>query len=51
MAARTAVAEGLTEDQFAGRIDLPAYAHWDEYDSWMVLNARAVYRWVAGGER
>ena len=46
-AVRRAMAEGLTEDEVAERIELPAYAHFGQYEDWMPLNARAVYRWLA----
>lgn len=46
-AVRRAVADGLTEDQAADRIRLPAYAGWDQYEAWFPLNVRDVYRWVA----
>ncbi len=46
-AVRGAMAQGLSEEQMAARIDLPEYAGWDQYDTWFVLNARAIYRWLA----
>lgn len=49
---RAAVAEaiddGLTEDQMAERLSLPEYAGWGQYEAWMPLNARTIYRWMAG---
>ena len=51
---RRAVAEavqaGLSEDEAAARIRLPAYSSWGQYDAWLELNVRAVYRWSAGRE-
>ncbi len=46
-AVRRAIAEGMSEDEVAEEIELPAYADWGQYDPWMSLNARAVYRWLA----
>ena len=43
-----AVAEGLTEDQAADQISLPEYASWVQYEAWLPLNVRAIYRWIAG---
>ncbi|MCH7564212.1 MAG: MBL fold metallo-hydrolase [Gemmatimonadetes bacterium] len=43
-----AVDEGLTEDQAAERISLPEYASWSQYEAWLPLNVRAIYRWIAG---
>ncbi len=48
-AVRRAFANGLSEDQVADSIELPAYANWGQYEAWMPLNARAVYRWFATG--
>ncbi len=48
-AVRGAVLEGLTEDQTASRITLPQYAHWEQYEAWMPLNARAIHRWLSDG--
>lgn len=50
-AARTAVADGLTEDQAARRIRLDQYADWDRYEDYFPMNVRAAYRWVAGAGR
>lgn len=47
-AVRSAVAEGLTEDQAAERIQLDQYSTWGRYDDWFPLNVRGVYRWLAG---
>ena len=49
VAVRRAIAEGLSEDEAAEAIELPAYANWGQYEDWMALNARAVYRWLAAG--
>jgi len=50
---RRAVAEaidaGLSEDEAAARVRLPAYSSWDRYDAWFESNVRGVYRWMAGG--
>ena len=48
-AVRRAIAVGLSEDEAAEAIQLPAYANWGQYEDWMALNARAVYRWLAAG--
>ena len=48
-AVRRAMAEGLNEDEVAEAIQLPAYSNWGQYENWMALNARAVYRWLAAG--
>lgn len=40
--------EGLSEDEAASRIRLPAYRAWGGYDHWFELNVRAMYRWVGG---
>jgi len=45
-AVRRAVAAGLSEDEAANRIRLPAYAAWGQYDGWLPLNVRGVYRWL-----
>jgi hypothetical protein len=49
---RRAVAEaieaGLSEDEAAARVTLPAYSSWDQYDAWLELNVRGVYRWAVG---
>ena len=47
-AVRGAITEGLTEDQMAERITLPKFAGWGQYEDWMPMNARAIYRWLAG---
>lgn len=47
-AVREAIDQGLTEDQTAERIELPAYSAWSQYDEWMPMNARAIYRWLSG---
>jgi glyoxylase-like metal-dependent hydrolase (beta-lactamase superfamily II) len=47
-AVRAAIAEGLTEDEAASSIRLPAYSSWDRYEDWFSLNVRGVYRWVSG---
>jgi glyoxylase-like metal-dependent hydrolase (beta-lactamase superfamily II) len=39
---------GLSEDEAAAQIRLPAYREWGAYDDWFELNVRAIYRWVAG---
>ena len=49
VAVRQAMAEGLSEDEVADAIQLPAYANWGQYEDWLALNARAVYRWLAAG--
>ena len=48
-AVRGAIASGLSEDQLAESIELPQYANWGQYEEWMPMNARAIYRWLAGG--
>lgn len=50
-AVRRAIADGLTEDQAADRIRLPAYAQWGQYDAWLPLNVKGVYRWLAEERR
>ena len=42
-----AIDEGLSEDQAAERIALPEYANWSQYEAWLPLNVRAIYRWMA----
>lgn len=49
-AVRAAVAAGWTEDQAAERIRLPSYSHFADYDAWLPLNVRAVYRWLTDPE-
>lgn len=44
---RQSIARGLTEDEVANTISLPAYADFGQYGSWLALNARAVYRWLS----
>jgi len=46
-AVETAVREGLSEDEAATTIKLPQYADWGGYDTWLELNVRGMYRWVA----
>jgi len=46
-AVRAAVARGLTEDEMAEQVELPAYSDFGQYEEWMPLNARAIYRWLA----
>lgn len=43
-AVAAAVAEGLSEDEAAERVRLPAYADWSGYDNWFALNVRGMYR-------
>jgi glyoxylase-like metal-dependent hydrolase (beta-lactamase superfamily II) len=45
-AVRSAVDHGLTEDEAAERVKLPAYERWGQYADWFPLNVRAVYRWM-----
>ncbi len=45
-AVRRLISEGLSEDEAAAQVELPPYADWGQYDDWMPLNARAVYRWL-----
>ena len=51
---RRAVAEaieaGLSEDEAAARVKLPAYSSWGQYDAWLELNVRGVYRWMVAGQ-
>jgi glyoxylase-like metal-dependent hydrolase (beta-lactamase superfamily II) len=44
-AVHQAIAEGLSEDEMAANIELPAFANFGRYEEWMPLNARAIYRW------
>lgn len=46
-AVRRAVADGLSEDEAAAQVRLPAYASWGQYEAWFPLNVRGVYRWIA----
>jgi glyoxylase-like metal-dependent hydrolase (beta-lactamase superfamily II) len=46
---RRGVAEGLSEDEVAERIELPDFAYFGQFEAWMPLNARALYRWIVGG--
>ena len=46
-AVRDAVAAGWTEEQAAERIRLDAYSAWGNYEQWLPLNVRGVYRWLA----
>lgn len=39
-----AIARGLTEDQAAEQVRLPAYASWGQYEAWFPLNVRGAYR-------
>lgn len=48
-AVRAGIAAGLDEDETVAAIQLPDYAHFDQYENWMPLNARAIYRWLTGG--
>jgi glyoxylase-like metal-dependent hydrolase (beta-lactamase superfamily II) len=48
-AVRRARAEGLSEDEAAERVRLPAYSAWEQYEAWLPLNVRGVYRWLAAG--
>ncbi len=41
---------GLSEDEAAAQIRLPAYSGWGAYDDWFELNVRAIYQWVAGSQ-
>lgn len=45
-----AIAAGLSEDEAAERVRLPAYEGWDGYANWFPLNVRGMYRWLAGRE-
>jgi glyoxylase-like metal-dependent hydrolase (beta-lactamase superfamily II) len=45
-AVRQARAQGLSEDQAMQQIRLPAYASWAQYEQWLPLNVRAIYRWL-----
>lgn len=46
-AVREAVRSGLSEDEAAGRVRLPEYADFEQYEAWFPLNVRAVHRWLA----
>jgi cyclase len=48
-AVRSAIREGLTEEQAAARVRLDAYAAWEQYEAWFPLNVRGVYRAYSGG--
>ena len=50
-AVRHAVDDGLTEDEAADQVRLPAYASWGQYDAWFSRNVRGVYRWISEGGR
>lgn len=50
-AMRKALADGLSEDQAVAQVTLPAYQAWGQYQAWMPMNARAIYQWLAKGER
>ena len=43
-----AVEEGLSEDEMASEIALPGFEDFGQYEAWMPLNARAIYRWITG---
>lgn len=43
-AVQGAIARGLTEDQAAEQVRLPAYASWGQYEAWFALNVRGAYR-------
>ena len=45
-----AIEAGLSEDEAAARVRLPAYSSWGQYDAWLEQNVRGVYRWMAGGQ-
>jgi glyoxylase-like metal-dependent hydrolase (beta-lactamase superfamily II) len=47
-AVRRGIEAGMTEDELAESIELPAYAGFGRYKEWMPLNARAIYRWQQG---
>ncbi|MGY8778822.1 MAG: MBL fold metallo-hydrolase [Longimicrobiales bacterium] len=49
-AVRDAVERGWSEDQAAGEIRLPAYASWDQYETWFPLNVRGMHRWLSQNE-
>lgn len=46
-AVATAIANGLSEDEAAQQVRLPAYEDWRGYREWFPLNVRAMYRWLA----
>lgn len=46
-AVRRAVDEGLSEDEAARTVELPAYRDWQGYEEWFELNVRGMYRWLA----
>ena len=48
-AVRRAIDQGLTEEQAAAQVRLPAYASWGQYDAWFPMNVRAMYRALRGG--
>ena len=48
-AVRSAVEAGWTEDRAAEEIRLPDYADWGQYDAWLPLNVRGMYRWMSDG--
>jgi glyoxylase-like metal-dependent hydrolase (beta-lactamase superfamily II) len=51
-AVRQAIARGLTEDQAAAQVRLPAYARWGQYEAWFPMNVRGMYRLLTrAGER
>ena len=50
-AVRRAIDGGLSEDQAAERVRLPAYAGWDRYDDWFPMNVRGIYRWLSSPSR
>lgn len=43
-AVRRAIDQGLSEEQAAAQVRLPAYASWGQYEAWFPLNVRAMYR-------
>jgi len=45
-AVEAAHAAGMTEDQAADEVRLPAYADWGGYEDWFPLNVRGMYRWI-----
>ncbi len=50
LAVQQAIDRGLTEDQAAQRVTLPAYRDWRGYGDWFPLNVRALYRWMKSSE-
>ncbi len=46
-ATEAAIEQGMSEEDAAVRVRLPAYNTWRGYDSWFPLNVRAVYRWLS----